>query len=777
MSQNQKHFMFLLDILETGGIQRQLLYVVKALIQRGDRCTVLSLHSQNPAMQKAYENAGASIILYKKKRRLDFSLISFLKEKFTTYRPDLVHAMTLQTAFWASMAFPKNNAPAFVSSWLNTHKLRTLSSRFIDNNFVAPKVDAVFVNSNQGAKLYRKHTNGRTPIWRIYNGVEENQHSPENARQFMHVKHDDFVVGCVGRLVPVKRHADAIKAVSLLKEKGHEIKLVLVGNGPLSKELKVFSKSLGVTDNVIFLGEQNKPEEIISGFDVLLMPSESEGFPNTLLEGMAAKKPCIATKVGGVPEAVVDGESCLLIPPKSPDKIAEKILQLIADPILRQKIAARGFETAKERFSIGQLQKKMIAHYDDLITTQAAKVAYVISMFPKISENFILREVDELKQRGILNCVVSLKQPNEKVLHQQARRLKKHTLLQPWISPAVIISNAKTLIRHPILYTKTLSKFLYIHRTNPKEMAKAQVVWPKLVAFAEVLKQRGITQVHGQWANIPTACAYALSQLLGVKFSFTAHAHDIYIHNTGLLDKLLSADFVATCTQRNVVHLRSLVSSQADKDKIHLCRHFIKLPPQPTKHIPQSPPLILSIGTLLPYKGFNLLLEAVNRLKKMGIAFQLRIIGDGPLKNELLDHRNKLGLEKEVTFLGQCPQEMVFKELERTAVFCLASRRTVGEREDNLPNVLLEAGFFSVPPIGSNLGSIGEFIRHNENGLMVEPDNLDDLTLNLELLMRDEALRMKLGKQAQKDAPLLFGLEKNAGILENLFRQSLKMNG
>jgi glycosyltransferase involved in cell wall biosynthesis len=194
----------------------------------------------------------------------------------------------------------------------------------------------------------------------VYNGI--------NPAHFFISKEDKAVnakktIGIIGRLAAVKDHKNLINAFKLAREKLKNIELMIVGDGPLKQELESYVQEMGLAESVVFTGARRDIAQLLSGFDIFILSSLDEGMPITLLEAMAAGVPVIATKVGGIPEIVVDGKTGFLVPPQAPDKLAEKIYLLLENGKLADLMGKEGRKSVDENFSIGKMVSKYEAIY------------------------------------------------------------------------------------------------------------------------------------------------------------------------------------------------------------------------------------------------------------------------------------------------------------------------------------------------------------------------------------------------------------------------------
>ncbi len=141
------------------------------------------------------------------------------------------------------------------------------------------------------------------------------------------------------------------------------MELWLVGDGPLRPVVEKTVVEMGLEGRVLFLGVRNDVPKLLAASDVLVLSSEYEGVPLTVLEAMAAGKPVIATAVGGVPELVEDGVTGILVPPRNPEALAQGILRLAKDADLRQRMGKAAQQWALERFDIARTAREYEALY------------------------------------------------------------------------------------------------------------------------------------------------------------------------------------------------------------------------------------------------------------------------------------------------------------------------------------------------------------------------------------------------------------------------------
>jgi glycosyltransferase involved in cell wall biosynthesis len=204
----------------------------------------------------------------------------------------------------------------------------------------------------------------------VYNGIDFERYRKNGAdrlgiRREIGLACDDLVILQVARFDYLKDHATALQALKKVVESQPNARLVLAGDGPERGLIEKTIAELGLGDHVRLLGTRKDVARLLAAADIFLLTSISEGIPLTLIEGMAARLPIVATSVGGVPEVVEDGKTGLLAPAGDGDALAGHLLRLAVNPTLRQEMGERGSVRAQSLFS----ESQMVAQYDAMCRT------------------------------------------------------------------------------------------------------------------------------------------------------------------------------------------------------------------------------------------------------------------------------------------------------------------------------------------------------------------------------------------------------------------------
>jgi glycosyltransferase involved in cell wall biosynthesis len=191
----------------------------------------------------------------------------------------------------------------------------------------------------------------------------------DDIRKLLGLSHEAFVVGWVGRMTAVKRTADVLHAMRRLLDGNVDAYLLLVGDGPERRELENHAHDLGIARRCLFLGYQNDVAGFYSAIDVLLLPSANEGTPVSVIEALAAERPAVATRVGGVPDVIRDGVDGFLVAFGDTDSLGDRLAELARDPALRARMGTQGRARVLERYAVARLVDDVDRLYRSLLET------------------------------------------------------------------------------------------------------------------------------------------------------------------------------------------------------------------------------------------------------------------------------------------------------------------------------------------------------------------------------------------------------------------------
>lgn len=241
---------------------------------------------------------------------------------------------------------------------------RMLANRLI----MAGASDLYAVSHDLRAHLLREAVPDRMRV--IWNGIDPGEApSPAAraaARAALGAAEDDYVVGAVSRLDPVKDLVTVIDAVSQARRVQPRLRLAIVGEGPERPRLEEAIRRAAVGDHVHLLGHRDEVRALLPGFDVFANCSTSEGISLTLLEAMAAERPIVATRVGGTPEVVLDGETGRLVPARDAAAFAAALVETAADAGRARAWGLAGRARLIAHFTIDDMVRRYDAVYREV---------------------------------------------------------------------------------------------------------------------------------------------------------------------------------------------------------------------------------------------------------------------------------------------------------------------------------------------------------------------------------------------------------------------------
>ena len=191
-----------------------------------------------------------------------------------------------------------------------------------------------------------------------------------DTRRVLGIAADRFVVGWIGRMTGVKRTEDVLVAFRRLLDLGVDATLCMVGDGPDRPAVERRAHELGVMRHTLFLGYQEEVARFYAAVDAVVLPSINEGTPVTAIEALAAGRPVVATRVGGVPDVVRDGEGGFLVPAGATRELAERLAELARDPDLREKMGRAGREHVLARYAVERLVDDVDLLYRSLLQSR-----------------------------------------------------------------------------------------------------------------------------------------------------------------------------------------------------------------------------------------------------------------------------------------------------------------------------------------------------------------------------------------------------------------------
>lgn len=362
---------FCIDTLQLGGTELNALRTAESIDRSRVELRVVHLQPSGPLLER-YQKLGVELVhlpigsLYSLRTiRQGRRLARMLKD----WRTDILHAHDIYTNIFCALWGQPGTGCKLITSrrWWHKNPRRGLAPL----NRLAYRLSAcVLANSPAvGQMLVSEEGVPQAKVAVIPNFLDNHSFDPpspadiERQRAAWGIPRDCIIVGIVARLSPVKNHAMLLRAMAALND---DSRLVLVGDGPLRSELTTLAESLGLTRRVHFAGAQLQASNAHAAFDVSVLCSVSEGFPNSLIEAMAAARAVVATRVGGVADVVKDGITGLLVPSDDVAALANRLQMLRDDPVRRATLGEAARTEVLRNFQSAPVLSRLVDLYEGL---------------------------------------------------------------------------------------------------------------------------------------------------------------------------------------------------------------------------------------------------------------------------------------------------------------------------------------------------------------------------------------------------------------------------
>jgi glycosyltransferase involved in cell wall biosynthesis len=410
-----------------------------------------------------------------------------------------------------------------------------------------------------------------------------------------------------------------------------------------------------------------------------------------------------------------------------------------------------------------------------------------MSRFPKATETFILYEILELERLGHRVEIFPLVVHREATVQPGAADLvdRAHDI-RP-LSREVIRAQLHWLRRRPRRYLGAWVAAIRGNIRSPRFLVRALVAVPLGATFARRMETLRIDHIHAHWATHPALAAYVASRLTGLPYSFTAHAHDIYVNRAMLDEKIRAARFVVTISEQNRRLFEGWYgrSAAAKVTVIHCGADPAVFAPRAVAGGPAGsvggsadrPVRIVCVASLQPQKGQRFLIDACRKLVDRGVAIHCELVGEGEERPALAARIHELGLGAVVELLGSQPRDRVAELLGQADIVVQPSVVLPSGKTEGIPVALMEALAAERAVVASRLSGIPELVADEETGLLVEPGNPVALADAIERLAADPALRRRLGHAGRERVLAEFDLRLNTAKLADRFGESIEAPG
>lgn len=312
----------------------------------------------------------------------DLSALFKLYKLFRQFRPHIVHTHTAKAGFLGRVAARLAGVPYVVHTY-HGHilygyygPLKNLLLRWLETfcGWLSTAIIAISVQVKDDLVRYSVAPSQKIRIIPLGLELEAFLNCEKHRGKFrdeLKLDGNTPLVGIVGRIFPIKNHRLFLEAAAKVQQIVPETRFVIVGDGVLRAEMESYAQELRLASNVIFTGWRRDLTRIYADLNVLVISSDNEGTPVSAIEAMASGCTVVATRVGGLPDIIVNGESGLLVPPKDADSLAKAILSVIQNPTEAKRLASQARETARNCFAKERLITDIENFYQQLVEGNA----------------------------------------------------------------------------------------------------------------------------------------------------------------------------------------------------------------------------------------------------------------------------------------------------------------------------------------------------------------------------------------------------------------------
>lgn len=761
-----------------GGMEYYVERLSEELAARGHDVTVFT--SSNNGTQQAYTRNGVKIRTLKIMTKLyNIPIVPNLFSQLTAEeKPDIIHTHQYPV-FFSDMAAAaswikkiplivhvhvisdaKSPLSGFISDmYYSTLGLRTLTTA---NTIIVPSMA-------YKTKLSKMHVNpNRLQV--IPYGIDTKKFQNKNGEAFK-AKYDlqeSKVILSVGRLNYQKGFQYLIKAMPTVLQQIPNAKLVLVGEGEQLSYLRQLTKSLSLEKIIVFTGAINQTEipYAYAAADIFVLPSLFESFGISLIEAQAAGKPVVGTRVGGIPETFKDGETGFLVEPGDVEQLEEVIIRILSDSDIAKELGRKG-KCYAASFEIKKSINRIIKEYDKIVfgnsniryskfstlTPYALKKILFVTSFAgkeyggaEISTRLLLDKLIECGydvqalttrkvnfDKSLVSITSRVEIPkqmlmlgNRNIDYFFSRKIKKQLIK---IKPNIIHVQDTYILPAVIMANKQLKIPCVATIRNSILDSSWDLMFPAIISSILKRRNKKIIQALHNVNCIIAVSQYIKSELIerGISSRKIFPVYNLPPSFNGVIAKPQTRD----CS---VVHL-------------------------------------FAPGFLIGFKGFFVLIKAMNKVIESGVKIDLTIAGDGPDRRALELLTKDLRLVPYIKFTGKLTFEALFDFYSNCDIVVIPSIFP-----EPFGRVALEAMFFGKPIVASRVGGIPELIKDKQTGLLVSPGVPEELAQAILILVKDPKLRESMGKSGKLVSDTEFSskriVDKHLRIYLNCYQQN-----
>jgi len=353
--------------------------IVEGLPRDRFRVSIVTFDA-NPDAARRVRKAGAELYVFRLRRTYDWNGLKTalkLRRLMRDKEVDVVHTLFETSNTWGGLIAKLSGRPLLVSSRRDMNILRLKKHRAVYK--IVNRFTDAFVTVSDSVRNFCIGKEGLEPgrTVTVYNGVDiariDAADGSAALRAKLGVEEGTPVLTAVANIRKVKGLDTLLRAAAIVRREFPNLRVLVAGNWLEAghfEELQGLVRELDLGGNVGFLGHFEEVFSLLKISHVFCMLSRSEGFSNALLEAMAARLPCVVTRVGGNPEAIDDGKNGYLLPTEKPEAAAERIVMLLKNPAEARRVGEAARKTVQARFTSGNMAAEMAAVYERVLASR-----------------------------------------------------------------------------------------------------------------------------------------------------------------------------------------------------------------------------------------------------------------------------------------------------------------------------------------------------------------------------------------------------------------------
>jgi glycosyltransferase involved in cell wall biosynthesis len=362
---NQRRVLHVIHGMDMGGAERIVVSLALGLRERSYTVSVCSF--KDGPMAGHLRSANLPFFNLQKRSGFDPFVVVKLVRLLKRERIQILHTHSFSANFWGRVAGLIARVPVLVTTEHTLASARTGVQRVLDRGLSPFTTRIVAVCNAVRDSLVRYEGIPLEKIQTIYNGIERpTPQPPAGLQQELGLEPCHRVVVIVGRIAEPKGHLYLLEAVAAVRAEFPQLRVLMVGDGPMRAEVEARAERLGIREHIILAGRRVDIANVLAVSHIAVLPSVREGLSLTLLEYMAASLPVVASNVGGNSEAVVDGVSGLIVPSRDPERLAQALRTLLADPELARNLGAAARRRFDELFAVERMVEDTQSLYAEL---------------------------------------------------------------------------------------------------------------------------------------------------------------------------------------------------------------------------------------------------------------------------------------------------------------------------------------------------------------------------------------------------------------------------